>query len=430
MGVLDQMRKVWNIFRSNEEAVDTSSYSLGLTNYSNRSPDRSRYGYFNDKSIVASINTRIAIDVAAVAMRHVKVDAIERYVKDVDSSLNDLLKFQPNIDQLPRHFRQDVVACMLDDGIAAIVPVEITGDPASGKIDIVQLRVGKIVSWHPYHVRVSVFNQDKGKREEVNIDKKIIAIIENPLYAVMNEPNGTLQRLIRKLSLLDTSDEQSASGNLDLIIQLPYVIKSEARKNQAEQRRKDIEFQLKSSQYGIAYTDGTEKITQLNRPAENNLLKQVEYLTGMLYGELGITEEVMKGTADEQTMINYYDRTIEPILDSITEAMQMAFLGFAGIKKGERIQYFKDPFRLVPVGDVAEIADKFIRNQILTANEFRGFLGIPPSPEPQADKLLNPNVPQPSPETNGLPAPTDVKTINLPQEKEPVRKELQNGSRL
>lgn len=426
MGVFDRLRNVWNIFRSNEEVLDTTNYSLGMSNYSTRSPDRSRYGHFNDKSIVSSINTRIAIDVASVAIRHVKVDDIERYVQDVSSSLNDLLKFQPNIDQLPRHFRQDIVASMLDCGVAAIVPVEMVGNSSTNRVDIHQLRVGKIVSWHPYHVRVSVFNQDTGLRQEVNVEKKLVAIVENPLYAVMNEPNGTLQRLIRKLSLLDTSDEQSASGNLDLIIQLPYVIKSEARKNQAEQRRKDIEFQLKSSQYGIAYTDGTEKITQLNRPAENNLLKQVEYLTGMLYGELGITDEVMKGTADEQTMINYYDRTIEPILDSITEAMQMAFLGFEGVKKGERIQYFKDPFRLVPVGDVAEIADKFIRNQILTANEFRGFLGIPPSPEPQADKLLNPNVPQPSLEPDTI----NVKTVDLPTVKPTVGKELQNGSRL
>lgn len=284
---------------------------------------------------------------------------------------------------------------LFDKGVAALVPVDTTINPQTNEVfDIYTLRVGEIVSWHPKHVRVSVYNEDKGVREDVTLEKRFVAIIENPLYSVMNEPNSTMQRLIRKLSLLDAVDEQSSSGKLDLIIQLPYVIKSEAKRQQAEARKADIEFQLKGSQYGIAYTDGTEKITQLNRPAENNLLKQVEYLTNMLYGQLGITEEVMNGTADEKTMINYFNRTIEPIVDAAKEAMQRSFIGPKGTKNKERIQYFSDPFKLVPISQIAEIADKFTRNEILTSNEIRGIIGVPPASDPKADKLINSNMPQ------------------------------------
>jgi hypothetical protein len=286
---------------------------------------------------------------------------------------------------------------MFDRGVAALVPVDTTQDPTTHEvIDIYTLRVGEIVQWYPEHVRLSVYNESKGIREEITLEKRFVAIVENPLYAVMNEPNSTLQRLIRKLSFLDAVDEQSASGKLDLIIQLPYVIKTDARREQAEKRREDIEFQLKGSQYGIAYTDGTEKITQLNRPAENNLMAQIEYLVKMLYGQLGITDEVMNGTADEAAMINYSNRTVEPILSAIVEAMQRAFIGHQGTANFERIRYFKNPFKLVPVADLAEIVDKFTRNEILSSNEVRGYIGIPPSKDPKADQLVNSNMPQPN----------------------------------
>jgi len=304
------------------------------------------------------------------------------------------------MDQAPRAFRQDIVMTLFDKGVAALVPVDTTVNPNTNEmIDIYTLRVGEIITWYPKHVRVSVYNEKSGKREEVLLAKRFVAIVENPLYTVMNEPNSTLQRLIRKLSLLDAVDEQSSSGKLDLIIQLPYVIKSEARRQQAEARRQDIELQLKGSQYGIAYTDGTEKITQLNRPAENNLLKQIEYLTNMLYGQLGITEEVMNGTADEKAMINYFNRTIEPIVEAIVQAMQRSFLGPVGTLEQERISYFKDPFKLVPISEIAEIADKFTRNEIFSSNEIRGFMGIQPSDDPKADKLVNSNMPQPQPDS-------------------------------
>jgi len=313
--------------------------------------------------------------------------------------LNECLVWEPNLDQSPRAFLQDIAMTLFDKGVAAIVPVDTSRDPQTNLLyDIYSLRVGDIVTWYPKHVRVNVYNENEGRREEVTLEKRSVAIIENPLYSVMNEPNSTLQRLIRKLGLLDAVDEQSGSGKLDLIIQLPYVIKSEARRQQAEQRREDIEFQLKGSQYGIAYTDGTEKITQLNRPAENNLLKQVEYLTNLLYSQLGLTPEVMDGTADEDAMVLYYSRTIEPILDAIVQAMQRAFLGPMGSLGDQRIKYFRDPFKLVPVKDIAEIADKFTRNEILSANEIRTSLGIKPSSDPKADQLVNSNMPQPEPQ--------------------------------
>jgi Phage portal protein len=367
------------------------------------SPSRNRMQFYNERSIVSSIYTRISIDVAGILVKHVKLDSQGRYLKDMPSSLNDCLTLETNLDQSPRAFRQDITMTLFDKGVAAIVPVDVTQNPATNEIfDIYTMRVGEVVTWYPRHVRLSVYNENIGQRQEITLAKRFVAIVENPLFSVMNEPNSTLQRLIRKLSLLDAVDEQSSSGKLDIIIQLPYVIKSEARRQQAVARREDIEFQLRGSQYGIAYIDGTEKITQLNRPSENNLLKQVEYLTNMLYSQLGLTPEVMNGTADEKAMLNYFARTIEPIIDAVIESMQRAFLGPQGTQNNERIRYFRDPFKFVPVEQIAEIADKFTRNEILTANEIRQFMGIQPSSDPKADQLVNSNMPQPGP-----PVPTD-----------------------
>jgi hypothetical protein len=395
LAILSRLNSAWNAFRSQKEQEYFITQNIGPS--STRIGHVARPRYSNERSIVSSIYTRISIDVASIDIRHVKVDEIGRYSEDIKDSLDNCLTFEPNIDQGPRAFRQDIVTTLFDKGVAAIVPVDTAINPAlATPIEIFNLRVGEVKEWFPRHVRVDLYNEVLGKREEIIIEKRFVAIVENPLYSVMNEPNSTLQRLIRKLNLLDAVEEQASSGKLDLIIQLPYVIKSEARRQQAEARREDIEFQLKGSQYGIAYTDGTEKITQLNRPAENNLLKTIEYLTKMLYGELGITEEVMNGTADEKVMINYFNRTIEPILDSIVEAMQRSFLGRQGTLNNQQIRYFRDPFKLVPVADIADIADKFSRNEILSANEIRGFMGIPPSPDPKADELINSNMPQPS----------------------------------
>lgn len=398
MPIFSRVKQAWNAFRSvAEQPLQEYSYqSYGPS--TTISEHRPRLRYYNDKSIISSVYTRISIDVAGIPIRHIKLDEEDRYSESLSSGLNHCLQLEPNLDQAPRSFRQDVAMTLFDKGVAAIVPVDTAVNPLNNAdFEILTLRVGEIVAWYPKHVRVSLYNEAKGTREEVTLEKRFVAIVENPLYAVMNEPNSTLQRLVRKLQLLDSVDEQSGSGKLDLIIQLPYVIKSEARRAQAEQRRADIEFQLKGSQYGIAYTDGTEKITQLNRPAENNLLKQVEYLTVMLFNQLGLTEEVMNGTADEKTMINYHNRTIEPILDAIIEAMQRSFLGVLGTQRRERVRYFRDPFKLVPVAQLAEIADKFARNEILSSNEIRGFMGLPPSKDPKADKLINSNMPQPPP---------------------------------
>lgn len=396
MAILDKFRSAWNAFRTNSTGTDPY-FEFGQqssnASYGGQSPSRYRPNIYTERSIVSSIYTRISIDVAGVIIKHIHVDDLGRYASDVQSALNDCLTREPNLDQGPRSFRQDLAMTLFDRGCAAVVPVDTTRDPESNRIfDIQQLRVGEIVTWYPKHVRVSVYNEETGKREDVTLEKRFVAIVENPLYSVMNEPNSTLQRLIRKLSLLDAVDEQSGSGKLDIIIQLPYVIKSEARKQQAEQRREDIEFQLRGSKYGIAYTDGTEKITQLNRPAENNLLKQVEYLTALLYNQLGLTEEVMNGTAAEDAMLNYYNRTIEPVVDGIAEAMQRSFV----VQKNERIRYYRDPFKLVPISQIADIADKFTRNEIATSNEIRGWMGIPPSTDPKADELANSNMPQES----------------------------------
>lgn len=359
-------------------------------------PDRARYGIANDRSIVSSVYTRVAIDVASVPMRHIKLDEDGRYVADVNSGLNNCLTVEANLDQAARDLRQDIVATMFDKGVAAVVPVDTDVKPDSvSTFDVRTMRVGEIVQWYPQHVRVSLYNELTGRREEVIVEKRFTAIIPNPFYAIMNEPNSTLQRLIRKLNLLDSIDEQSGSGKLDMIIQLPYVIKSEARRQQAEQRRRDIEFQLKGSQYGIAYTDGTERITQLNRPAENNLLKQVEYLTELLYSQLGITKSVMDGTADEATMLNYNSRTIEPILTAIVEGMRRAFLTKTARTQGHTIEYFRDVFKLVPLSQLADIFDKITRNEIASSNEMRQVIGFKPRlNDPKADELRNSNMPQ------------------------------------
>lgn len=387
-------KRVNNAFRPS--VPSTASYPSRIGPSTTVMPYAPRSRFRTERTIISSIYTRIAIDVASVDIRHVELDDLGRYAKDVDSKLNKCLVWEANLDQAPRDFRQDIVATLFDHGVAAVVPVNTVVDDFGQITDILDLRVGRVVEWYPRHIRVSLYNEDRGDRQEIVIEKRKAAIIPNPLYSVVNEPNSTLQRLIRKLTLLDGADEQSSSGKLDLIIQLPYVIKSEARRQQAEARRKDIEFQLKGSQYGIAYTDGTEKITQLNRPVENNLLKQVEYLTNLLYSQLGITEAVMNGTADEKTMINYYSRTVEPLLDAIAEGMQRTFLRKPDDEvPKERIKYFRDPFKLVPLSEIADVADKFSRNEILSSNEIRAFMGIPPSKDPKADQLMNSNMPQP-----------------------------------
>lgn len=409
MPIIATIKRVWNnVFRENTVVKEMQANYSSAGSSSNAQTHRQPLRFSNERTIVTSIYTRISIDVAAIVLRHVKLDEQGRYKEDMDSGLNKCLLLQPNIDQGPRAIRQDICMTLFDRGVAAVVPVDVLTeivDDQEVTTDILSLRVGDVTMWYPKHVKVNLYNETTGLREEILLEKRKVAIVENPLYAVMNAPNSTLQRLIRKLTLLDVIDEQSGSGKLDLIIQLPYVIKSDARRQQAEKRREDIEFQLKGSQYGIAYTDGTEKITQLNRPAENNLLAQIEYLTKMLYGQLGITEAVMNGEADEATMLNYYNRTVEPILDAMVEAMQRSFLGIKGTDNQERVKFFRDPFKFVTVSQLAEIADKFSRNEILSANEIRGFMGLPPSKDPKADQLVNSNMPQPESVTTS-PAPS------------------------
>lgn len=394
MAIIERMKKAWNAFVVTENSPDLT-YSPGSITYGSVSPSRPRLRYYNDRSIISAIYTRMSIDIAGVTLRHILLDEEGRYKDQKSSFLNECLTLEPNLDQGPRAFRQDIAMTLFDKGVAAIVPIDTAVDPRTNeRFDIYTLRVGEVVNWYEKHVKVSVYNEAIGRREEITLPKRVIAIVENPLYAVMNESNSTLQRLTRKLSLLDAVDEQSSSGKLDLIIQLPYAIKSEARKVAAEKRREEIEYQLRGSQYGIAYTDGTEKITQLNRPTENNLLKQVEYLTEMLYGQLGITKDIMDGTADEKAMLNYFNRTIEPVVDAVIEAMQRSFLGLKGTRSGERIHYFKDPFKLVPLAQLADVVDKLARNEVLSSNEIRGFMGIAPSKDPKADQLRNSNMPQ------------------------------------
>ena len=368
-----------------------------LGGFSTFRPDRVHFSRGVEKSIVTSVYNRIALDATSIAIKHVRLDDNGRFLEEMDSGLQNCLNVEANIDQTGRAFLQDVVMSMLDEGCVAIVPVDTTIDPAkSGSYEINTLRTGKILEWYPAHVRVRVYNDQKGIHEEVTLPKSMVGVIENPLYAVINEPNSTMQRLIRKLSLLDVVDEQTSSGKLDLIIQLPYVIKTDARKKQADERRKDIEMQLAGSKYGIAYTDGTEKITQLNRPAENNLMKQVEYLTDMLYSQLGLTQSIMDGSANDKTMLNYYNRTIEPILATIVDEIKRKFLTKTARTQGQTIMYFRDPFKLVPVSDIAEIADKFTRNEIMTSNEIRQIVGMKPADDPSADELRNKNLNQSS----------------------------------
>ena len=390
MGITDRLQHAWNAFLYNDNNF-TNYHSIGAS--SSFKPDRTRFTRGNERSIVTSVYNRLALDASSIAIKHVKLDENGRYTEEINSGLNNCLNLEANIDQTGRAFLQDVVMSMLDEGCVAIVPVDTTINPiVSGSYEINTMRTAKIMEWYPAHVRVRVYNDQKGFHEEITLPKANVAIIENPLYSVINEPNSTMQRLVRKLNLLDVVDEQTSSGKLDLIIQLPYVIKSDARRQQAEDRRKDIEMQLSGSKYGIAYTDGTEKITQLNRPAENNLMKQVEYLTAMLYSQLGLTQSILDGTADDKTMLNYYNRTIEPIISAVVDEIKRKFLTKTARTQRQSIMYFRDPFKLVPVNDIAEIADKFTRNEILSSNEVRQIVGLKPSDNPEADELRNKNL--------------------------------------
>ena len=390
MPLMNRLKHAWNTFKNKDP---TAYIQTGVSYAGGYRPDRSRFSRGNERSIVTSVYNRIAMDAAAMNVRHVRLDKNGRYLEEMKSGLNNCLSLEANIDQTGRGFIQDVVMSMLDEGCVAIVPVDTDIDPEESEgVKILTMRTGKIVGWYPKHVRVQLYNEEIGRREEVTLPKSIVSIVENPLYAVINEPNSTMQRLVRKLSLLDVVDEKTSSGKLDLIIQLPYVIKTEARRQQAESRRKDIETQLAEGKYGIAYTDGTERITQLNRPVENNLMKQIEYLTNMLYSQLGITQAILDGSADEKTMLNYYNRTIEPILAAITDEMKRKFLSKTARSQNQTVTFFRDPFKLVPVNDVAEIADKFTRNEIMTSNEIRQVIGMKPSDDPNADVLRNKNL--------------------------------------
>lgn len=387
-----RLKHAWNAFTGN---VQMNYRDLGMS-YSYRA-DRPRMSRGNERSIVTSVYNRIALDVAALNVQHVRLDENGRFLSVINDGLNNCLTLEANVDQTARSFIQDVVISMFDEGSVAIVPVDTTTDPnVSGSYDIQSLRVGQILDWYPQYIRTRVYNEQTGRKEDIVVPKSAVAIIENPLYAVINEPNSTMQRLIRKLNLLDVIDEQSGSGKLDLIIQLPYVIKTEARRQQAENRRKDIESQLSGSKYGIAYTDGTEHITQLNRSVNNNLMSQIEYLTSMLYSQLGITQSILDGTADEKTMLNYNNRTIEPIISAIVDEMKRKFLTKTARSQRQSISFFRDPFKLVPVNEIAEIADKFTRNEIMTSNEIRQVVGMKPSDDPRADELRNKNLSEPS----------------------------------
>ena len=404
MGFMDRIQRGWNAFRNRDPTTEYRDTGLG---YAYR-PDRVRLTRGNERSIVTSVYNRIALDVAAINIQHVQLDDNNRFTSVVESGLNSCLNLEANIDQTGRAFVQDIVMSMFDEGCVAVVPVDTTQDPEiTDSYDILSMRTGKILEWKPRHVKVRVYNDRTGMKEDLLLPKKQVAIIENPLYAVINEPNSTMQRLIRKLCLLDAVDEQSSSGKLDLIIQLPYVVKTEARRQQANDRRKQIEEQLTGSKYGIAYTDGTERITQLNRPVENNLMKQIEYLTSMLYSQLGITQAILDGTADDKTMLNYYSRTIEPIISAIVDEMKRKFLTKTARSQKKSIMFFRDPFKLVPVNDIAEIADKFTRNEILSSNEIRQIVGIKPSKDPKADELRNKNLSEPK--ENSQPTKTPPK---------------------
>lgn len=388
-----RLKNAWNAFVDNQRNNRYSDYGRS----SSRRPDRPQFTKANKNSIVNSVYNRIALDAASINIMHAQLDKDGRYLSTVDSMLNKCLSLSANIDQTGRALIQDIVISMLDEGCIAIVPVDTDANTnVKGSYDIETMRVGKIIDWYPSHVKVRLYNELTGVKEDVTLPKNIVGIVENPLYAVINEPNSTMQRLIRKLNLLDAVDEQSSSGKLDLIIQLPYVIKSEARRKQADERRKDITEQLSGSTYGIAYTDGTEKITQLNRPIGNNLMVQVEYLTSMLYSQLGITQSILDGTASDTAMLNYYNRTVEPIISAIVDEMKRKFLTKTGRSQMKTILFFRDPFKLVPVSQIAEIADKFTRNEIMTSNEIRQVVGLKPAEDPKADELRNKNLSQPA----------------------------------
>lgn len=391
MAIRDRLQHAWNALLNKDQ---TSRYGYdGMGMGSSRRPDRGRLTFGNERSIIASIYNKIAVDVSAIDIKHIRLDQNGRYIETIMSGLNEAFSTSANIDQTGRVLIHDAVMSMFDEGCVAIVPTDTTSDPTiSGSYDIESLRVGKILEWFPSHVRIRLYNERTGQHEEISLPKSMVVIIENPLYAVMNETNSTLQRLIRKLNLLDAVDEQSGSGKLDLIIQLPYVIKSAARREQAEIRRTDIENQLSGSKYGIAYTDGTEKVTQLNRPTENNLMTQVQYLTSMLYSQLGLTESIFDGTADEKTMLNYHNCTVEPILSAITGEARRKFLTKTARTQNQSISYFRDPFKLVPVSELANIADKFTRNEILSSNDVRAVVGYKPSDDPKAEELRNKNI--------------------------------------
>ena len=404
----DRIQHAWNAFMNKDP---TFPISMGIGN--GVRPDRPRLTRGNERSIITSVYNRIALDAAAIDIQHVRLDENDRFLEVIDSGLNQCLSVEANLDQTGRALIQDAVMSLLDEGCIAIVPTETTIDPiVVNSYEIDELRVGKILEWYPAHIRVRAYNEKTGRDEDFTVPKKIAAIIENPLYAVMNEPNSTMQRLIRKLNLLDVIDEQSGAGKLDLIIQLPYVIKTDARRQAAEKRRKDIEMQLAGSKYGIAYTDGTEHITQLNRPVDNNLMSQIEYLTSMLYSQLGITTGVMDGTADEKTMNNYYTRTIEPILSAIVDEMRRKFLTKTARSQGQSVRFFRDPFKLVPVTELPDIVDKFTRNEVMTSNEMRQVIGMKPSQDPNADQLRNKNLNQQT-----SPTETPVPTIGEETEK-------------
>lgn len=402
-----RLKHAWNAFTG----TDYTTYQDVGPGYSSR-PDRIRLTRGNERSIITSVYNRIALDVAALNVQHIRLDENGRFLSVIQDGLNTCLTVEANIDQTARAFIQDIVVSMLDEGCVAIVPVDTTYDPSvTGSYDIQTMRVGKILDWYPQHVRVRLYNERTGTKENILVPKSTVAIVENPLYAVVNEPNSTMQRLIRKLNLLDVIDEQSGSGKLDLIIQLPYVIKTEARRQQAENRRKDIEAQLSGTKYGVAYADGTERITQLNRSVNNNLMSQIEYLTSMLYSQLGITQSILDGTADEKTMLNYNNRTIEPIISAIVDEMKRKFLTKTARSQSQSISFFRDPFKLVPVNDIAEIADKFTRNEIMTSNEIRQVIGMKPSDDPRADELRNKNLSAPSESEPEINPPVEDKNV-------------------
>lgn len=410
MAIGSRLKHAWNAFLNRDP---TNYYRNIGTGYAYK-PDRIQLSRGNERSIITSVYNRIALDAAAISIQHVRLDKNGRFLNAMESGLNNCLTLSANIDQTGRAFIQDVVMSMMDEGCVAIVPVDTTDNPEeTGAYDVDSMRVGKILEWYPKHVKVRVYNENIGLKKDIILPKDMVAIIENPLYAVINEPNSTMQRLIRKLNLLDAIDNQSGSGKLDLIIQLPYVIKSEARRQQAENRRKDIENQLSGSKYGIAYTDGTERITQLNRSVDNNLMTQIEYLTNMLYSQLGITQSILEGTADDKTMLNYYNRTIEPILSAIVDEMKRKFLTKTARSQSQSIAFFRDPFKLVPVSELAEISDKMTRNEIMSSNEVRQIIGMKPSKDPSADELRNKNLSAPKEESDN--------------EKENLKEEIQNG---